>query len=622
LVVQGTMRPEMKGHPIFAAIRRVRFRLATQRALDTVAWALVLAGLCAIGLVLAWRLTWLAETDLTHIAAPALAAAVCFAAIVALVVPIPAATALERIDRTGRLVDRAGSAFEFTHLAALTDFQRAQLDDAARHLASFKARHVVRFKTPEAFVWAIFAGVAAVLASLADFTEPPRPEVVAEEKTPPSALPREVIAEGQTETTEIAREAEALKSEELKAVARELERIYRDAEHGQLSRRDLMARVNELERRMNESRRAALDPELKALAEMSKKLLGNRMTKELAKALKDGNLTKAREELEKLAKQLREKPPDKAAERKLEQLMREMAKTESKAVERMKAEAQSLKKKASEAESKGAAGADAKSERERKREQLERERERRENGAPGQMSKEMQKAADQLGKGDRQGASKSLERAADKLGEAERRAGEQALRQRASGAIGDAKEALRQGGNRPKSVDDFKQRAAGHDHRDGKDCPECHGQKGGSDGKSQAGRKSEKLAREGRASKPGGKEGGGEGRGKPGQGADTPKEGKPGSGVGKGGGEALLGEATTLKSTRKEERLGNRTEGRGETVSEVIAGGAQKGFTSRGYRNVYAAYRRVAEEVMENDRRIPYSFKRLIQRYMELIRPR
>ncbi|MBI3073516.1 MAG: hypothetical protein HYY84_15500 [Deltaproteobacteria bacterium] len=608
-------------HPVFGAIQRVRLRLATQRAIDTLAWALVGAGVAAVGLVFAWRLEWLTEGDLLYIATPALGAAVFVAAVFALALPVPVPTALERIDRAGKLTDRAGSAFEFMQAGPLTDFQRAQLDDAARHLTSFRARSVVRFKTPEAFVWAIFAGVAAVLASLADFSKPPTPDPIAEEKTLPPSLPRDVIAEGQTETNEIAREAEVLKSEELKAVARELERIYRDAERGNLSRRDLLARVNELERRMNEARRAALDPELKALAAISKKLLGNRLTKELAKALKEGNLAKAREELEKLAKQLRDKPPDKATERKLEQLMREMAKTESKAVERMKAEAESLKKKASEAESKGAAGADAKRERERKREQLERERERRENGAPGQMSKEMQRAADQLAKGDRQGASKSLERAAEKLGEAERRAGEQALRQRASGAIGEAKEALRQGGNRPKSVDDFKQRAAGHDHREGKECPACHGQKGGSDGKSQAGRRGERLAREGRASKPGEKGGDGERGGKPGQGADTPKGGKPSGGAGAGSDEALLGESTELKSTRKEERLG-ATEGRGETVSEVIAGGAQKGFTSRRYRNVYAAYRRVAEEVMENDRRIPHSFKRLIQRYMELIRPR
>jgi hypothetical protein len=59
----------------------------------------------------------------------------------------------------------------------------------------------------------------------------------------------------------------------------------------------------------------------------------------------------------------------------------------------------------------------------------------------------------------------------------------------------------------------------------------------------------------------------------------------------------------------------------GETRSEVILSAADRGFASRGYRDVYTDYEDHAEEVLERDE-VPQGYRFYVRRYFQLIRPR
>jgi hypothetical protein len=61
--------------------------------------------------------------------------------------------------------------------------------------------------------------------------------------------------------------------------------------------------------------------------------------------------------------------------------------------------------------------------------------------------------------------------------------------------------------------------------------------------------------------------------------------------------------------------------GQGGSRSEVILGAAERGFASRGYKNVYREYNTVAEEALEKDE-IPGGYRFYVRRYFQLIRPR
>ena len=61
--------------------------------------------------------------------------------------------------------------------------------------------------------------------------------------------------------------------------------------------------------------------------------------------------------------------------------------------------------------------------------------------------------------------------------------------------------------------------------------------------------------------------------------------------------------------------------GEGPSRSQVIMGSAQRGFASRGYRDVYTDYSGHAEEVLERDE-VPPGYRFYVRRYFQLIRPR
>jgi hypothetical protein len=105
-----------------------------------------------------------------------------------------------------------------------------------------------------------------------------------------------------------------------------------------------------------------------------------------------------------------------------------------------------------------------------------------------------------------------------------------------------------------------------------------------------------------------GKEGGGQGKD------------KPGDGIGDDTDPNLLGDKTKLDSRRVTSHAkGN--EGAGESRSQTIVTSAQRGFASTSYRRAYGDYSSLAEEALTKED-IPPGYRYYVKRYFELIKPR
>lgn len=94
-----------------------------------------------------------------------------------------------------------------------------------------------------------------------------------------------------------------------------------------------------------------------------------------------------------------------------------------------------------------------------------------------------------------------------------------------------------------------------------------------------------------------------------------------GPGAGEGHDPTMLDDPTLLGGDRQTVRVeGQQSEGPVRSDVEIYTG-AQRGFTSRGYRDVHTRYEGHAEEVLERDQ-VPPGYRFYVRRYFQLIRPR
>jgi hypothetical protein len=105
------------------------------------------------------------------------------------------------------------------------------------------------------------------------------------------------------------------------------------------------------------------------------------------------------------------------------------------------------------------------------------------------------------------------------------------------------------------------------------------------------------------------------------EGGSDEGEGDQGSGAGHERGGASLADPTDRSGDHRTVAVRGDDRGRGPSRSEVIRGGAARGFASRDYERVYAEYERHATESIERDE-VPPGYRFYVRRYFDLIRPR
>ncbi len=533
------------------------------------------------------------------------------------------AIALDRHHATG---GRVANALAFSRVPEdeRSPLMQLAIDDAVATVPALSPRRAVPVPVPrEALLVALLVAGLVVLALF---------EVrVIRYVPPPPAPPPLLMTSDDVELfrdlgEELARASQGPAQRE--AVAR-YNRLIEDIADRRVDRHEVFRRLGEIERDLGkdmEADREALDDGLEGLA---RELAKSGLTRKAADAISEKRLADAEKALKELAQKLREKKsaPTKAELDRLRQAL-ERASTQSKermaAIEarrrELQAERESLLKKKGE---KPDAGADVDrklEENQRQLERLEREGNRAKRSAEkmSELDKELAKAAADLRKemGD---AAKDLDEGAQDINRMARQELDDEQKREMIRRLKELREVLRQdsqgGESRKERLQRFSERARGG---------QKPGQSGGKDGEGKPGGKGGKDVRlrlgqgDGQVEIPTASRG---------EGASSEKPGETGGGQGSGKqwgtghDDNMRGDPTKLDGKSQDVSAAGIDTGEGTASAEVIYGAAERGFRSKGYKDVFTEYETVAEQVFEKDD-IPPGYRFYVRRYFQLIRPR
>jgi hypothetical protein len=416
---------------------------------------------------------------------------------------------------------------------------------------------------------------------------------------------------------------------DLKDFVAKVEKMLEMAERGEITKEQMLEELKKAQEAMQanpENKQAEVD---KQIADTGKQLQKEPLTKPLGDALAKNDLSKAKEELEKLADKLDKNELTPEQQQKLSEQLKDAAKQFDKKQEqdqkqqqdqrqKMEDEIRKLEKERDQTKDQEQRE-DAERRLDKKKDELKKltkdQQEKQDSAqreAVKRLHRDMDKAAESLQKKDqqsqqeqqeqRQQGSQKLKEAARETGAVDQEQRKQATQKKIASQMEDLKEAMRRakqnGSKGPKDPfnkqgkqRDFAQRASGQGKK-GNAWKPGQGQGQGKDGKGQ----------------------GKDGKGQGGQG-DNPG----GDGYGDGHDEDMTGDATSKSGDTKEQDL-QGAQGKGPSRRETILAAAQKGFASTAYSKVYGDYQRIFEEVMRTEK-VPSAYKYYVKRYFTQIHP-
>jgi len=323
--------------PVQRQVARVSRRLFLQTAVDALVWcwtgALILAG--------GW---FLLQPFVVHEAAPwlrwtvaggALGLATVLATVVAVLrAPSRVAAALALDEKFG-LRERVTTSLTLDPRLEQTPAGQALLADTNQRIRDLD----VRSRFPVALTWMAVAPVAAaLLAGLALLYEPSQSQATVtpkEELSQPPANPTE-LAQKMNELKKRnaeRREAGKHKSEDLERLEAELEKIANKPRDTKEQLRERIKEMTALEEAMKNrekelsERSRSVKSQLQQMDKMSQKGMRDGPAKDLDKALSEGKLDKAKEEIERLIKKLED---NKMSQKEKEQLQKQLEEIQKK----------------------------------------------------------------------------------------------------------------------------------------------------------------------------------------------------------------------------------------------------------------------------------------------------
>jgi len=620
--------------PIRRVVARARRRLRLQAALEGATTAGILAVAAALVALWLWRMERLSPGEAVLLVAAAVALVVAGALVLALR-RHSAATVATRLDRASGLADRLGTALDFERRVAseshpeIQALMRAAIDDALRHVARANVRAAAPFRTPRDLrALSAFVVVGAAIAGLAFHPAPP-PLPLALRGTAPGANPPVAPPEPESldpedvdyqkqfveEMTQIAADTQ---DENLKQLTDELQRLLDQAAKGQISKQALLEQMDALERKYALGGSNNLDKLLGGLKDMGQDLKKNKVTQRLGEALEKGDMEAAQKELERLADQIEkgemkpeeqkqlsealQKAADKAAEKDKKEAEREQ-KAAAKKVKDKQDEIRRLEKKVAQNQN------DEESKRTLEREKreldrLEREQKQQQETEPKRelqrLSRNMKNAAENMKEKNKNNSSQQIKNTGEDLKRITQKMKNQQNQKRVQSQMRDLKDAISRAkprkGNGKKSMSE-----AMREQR----IQEWERRAGGLRGNPGAWRQT------------------GEGQGQNGQNGQN-GNGQNGQQVGERWGTEhdpnLTDDPTRMANPKfADDQLKGR-EGQGASRRETILSSAQKGFAQTSYRKVYADYKKVVEEVI-NQEKVPQGYKYYVKRYFQRIKP-
>lgn len=662
-------------------------RIRLQRALHGAVTGACMAALIAITAVALEKATWIDGSSFSALVALGVALIPLFALVTWWPRPDPIALA-QRIDETHGLYDRLSTALSLAtrrdeHPDVDDAFILAQLNDALRHIDAVALDRAAPFKRPaDLMPLAIFlvAILAVSAVQLPNHIHPlPDPPLI--RYTP--VLDAATLAIERDRLEEIRREIGDDASPETLELLDELEALLDAAEAGDITEREFLEKLAELQTRFfDESSEKdaieALTDALKQAAESLKEeapeaLAEQEEFKELIEALEKKDLAAASKAVEKLAERLLEQGLDADQAEQLAELLKNFADKLDKEDQRLQelyekhqqqldALADKLDLERSEGgQDQQEGGSDEKSRLDREDQtaparteddpkvygDVQRELKRLREGAEA-MAEGLEKDAEQQRGGEDQQrdpnkpdyqneVGRGAEQAAQEFEEAAKRQQNAETQEQARRQMEEMRETLKRSQaqqeeqrqaqeRRGEQMRDFLDRARGE--KESRSDDEIFGQPGerGEDGSERGAQDQQDQLGEQRDDRAQG-EMGEDGQGGPppdsadgdGDGLDGDQPGGQQASATGPEGPTLGDEETSLDSERIRERA-EAQQGKGQSRSEIIKGASEEGFATTEYQDVFVDYESVVEEVMERDK-VPAGYRYYIKRYFQLIRP-
>jgi hypothetical protein len=421
---------------------------------------------------------------------------------------------------------------------------------------------------------------------------------------------------------------------ELKDFAAKVQELLDQAERGEITKEKLLEKLAEAEAEMTKGQEPKQEEIDDALKETGKELEKSKITEELGKAMAEGNLDKAKEELEKLAEKLENGRLDdkqkeelaKAMEQAAEQFQKkeqERDDKQQKARENLEKEIRKLEKQKDQAKNDR-----EREDMERRLEKKRRELEKLDKDQEEQEQSEQRRALKRLHR-DMEKSAEDLQKKKDpNQSQQQQQEQEQEQEKQASRNLKDAaQETGKVSQDQRKQAGQKKVASQMEDLREAMRRAKRRGQRGAQDPFGRQGKQQDFISRargqrgSGQAWKPGQGQQPGQGQGQNGQNGQQGGQGQQPGGQqwGTGTDPNLTGDATALSGNTSDQDL-QGVQGKGSSKREVILAAAQKGFAGARYKDVYTDYKRIVEEVMRAEK-VPSSYKYYLKRYFNKIKP-
>jgi hypothetical protein len=649
---------------IHAIIARARRRLRMQAALESATTASILALGAALVVVYLVRRHTLDENT-GFLLLVACAGLVVIGAVLGAMIRLPQHIVATRIDRASGLSDRLSTACAFEAQLASKDLGLRRPEDEQTEALMLAAIRDAVAATPRAnvvaatpFRWprdgraALVFGVLGLAVAGLYWPNSDVP-VVADPAAAAAAAQaeREALAEKQRLEDDdldytrdlledMRRVAKAERDPSLEQFVSEVEALLAKAELGELSKEELLEKLAKAEQQYMQGRAEDIEQALADLKDTGKELQKNEVTRELGKALEQGDMEAAQQQMEALAQKLEKgelteqqksevaKALEQAAKQ-FEQKDQQREQELDKQIEQAKAEMERLEQQQEKAKNEQEKQKlTRKLESQKKQlEKLEQEKMKREESAQRRNLKSLHRNLEQASKqmrqdgGDQQQqqqqqrmASQNLRKAADDAGQVDADQRKMAAQKKVASQLEDLKEAMRRakqrGQNGPKDLfgknqrnQDFLRRAQG---QQGSRQAWQRGQ--------QSGRISQGQHQQGQGQGQQGQQPGQQGQGQQGQGQQP-----GGQSYGDEHDPNVLGDSTPRAGKTKDESVSG-VHGRGPSRRETILSAAQKGFANRAYEQIYAEYKNIVEEVVRAEK-VPSGYKYYVKRYFQKIKP-
>jgi hypothetical protein len=578
-----------------------------------------------------------------------------------LVTPIHSGYVLKRLDLANDTRDALGSAFEFAERLSDTprDVEQAMMEAEIRRATQLLERidhqQASRFRRPRdlpalGVMTLALLGFGAmslpVPETRASIPPPVKPET-------PIQIDQDLYMEAVDNLKDVEDLAKHLKDKAMLEFLAEYKQLLDALKKGVLTREEFERRYQALLKKYFqglERQQKNLGKIKEQISEVGKELAKNRLTKKLGEALKKHDLDAARQELKRLMKLMKKgklnrwqrkqlaKQLDKAARvlrrkdaRELERKMDQQEKKLQKQIQQAKQKLQKLQRRMR-TERDPQKRRDLKRMFQKKRRALQRlQRQRkqlaRQKRTLRRLSRSMQQLAKQLQRQKMDAKTRAaLQKLMKELSKYQNQAARGSARGQARLTLKQLKELLKrlrsgQGRQKGRLADYLNRARRGHKGR--RNCSTCKGS-----GKKPGGKGPCPSC--GGAGKTGGLRPGGlrpGGRGGR-QGGLTRSGMQPGGKGGKGGRKwgtahrpgSVKGRATGLDARHKEHHAKGK-QGKGPSEAQIFKGSADKGFSTQSYRRVYVQYKKIWQEVI-NQEEIPPGYRYLIRRYFRLIKPR